>query len=158
MGNSTTEGKQDKFLAAYAYLGSMTIASARAGINRTTVYRWDKNDLYGFRERFTTAKEEFRDELQNMALERVRAQKPGDNPSLLITLLAANWPDKYRPNAIAIAIAIASNDTAKEVMAEWKQWVRKSKEENTAKESDEDAGVVNEAEELLKKKFNLGDG
>jgi len=49
-----------------------------------------------------------------MALERVRAQKPGDNPSLLITLLAANWPDKYRPNAIAIAIA--SNDTAKEVI------------------------------------------
>ena len=96
-------------------------------------------------------KREFRDELQNMALERVRAQKPGDNPSLLITLLAANWPDKYRPNAIA------SNDTAKEVMAEWKQWVKKSKQENTAKESDEGTGVVNEAEELLKKKFNLGD-
>ena len=147
MGNSTTEGKQDKFLAAYAYLGSMTIASARAGINRTTVYRWDKNDLYGFRERFTTAKEEFRDELQNMALERVRAQKPGDNPSLLITLLAANWPSKYRPNSIA------DDGTAKEVMAEWKQWVKKSKEEKAATESD--TGVVNEAEELLKKKFNL---
>ena len=147
MGNSTTEGKQEKFLAAYAYLGSMTIASARAGINRTTVYRWDKNDLYGFRERFTTAKEEFRDELQNMALERVRAQKPGDNPSLLITLLAANWPSKYRPNSIA------DDGTAKEVMAEWKQWVKKSKEEKAASESDD--GVVNEAEELLKKKFNL---
>ena len=97
-------------------------------------------------------KREFRDELQNMALERVRAQKPGDNPSLLITLLAANWPSKYRPNSIA------DDGTAKEVMAEWKQWVRKSKEENTAKESDEGTGVVNEAEELLKKKFNLGDG
>ena len=57
MGNSTTEGKQEKFLAAYAYLGSMTIASARAGVNRPTVYRWDKNDLNGFRERFTTSKE-----------------------------------------------------------------------------------------------------
>ena len=33
-------------------------------------------------------------------MNRVRAQKPGDNPTLLIMLLNGNLPDKYRPNSV----------------------------------------------------------
>ena len=47
-----------------------------------------------------------------MALERVRAQKPSDSPILLITLLNANLPEKYRPNVV-----VSDDTTAKQLLA-----------------------------------------
>jgi hypothetical protein len=75
--------------------------------------------------------------LQDMAVERVKAQKPGDNPVLLIALLNAHWAEKYRPNAVV------SEDVAKEVLAEW----RKQRKEERAKQRE--ASAVEQAEEIL---------
>lgn len=50
-------------------------------------------------DRFIVAKNSFADKLENMALLRVEQQKPSDNPTLLIAMLNANRPEKYRPVA-----------------------------------------------------------
>ena len=67
------------------------------------------------------ADEVFTDDLENLALNRVRAQKPSDTPVLLITLLNANLPDKYRPNSVM------PSETMTETLHAMKQAVREHK-------------------------------
>ncbi len=104
-GNHTRDGllkRQADFLKAYREVGTITHASKIANIDRNTVTKWDKLDYEGFRERFAEAKEEFADSLEQMAFQRIQQQKPTDNPVLLITLLNAHKPDKYRPKAVDV--------------------------------------------------------
>ena len=143
--------RQSTFLMAYAVAGSIRAAAESIGIIRDTVYTWVREDKNDFRAKFTAVKEDFREYLQDMAMDRVKAQKPGDNPVLLITLLNAHWPEKYRPNTIV------TDGTAKEVMAEWKQWVKNSKKENTSLEVPaevEEREAELAAKQLFDRKFN----
>jgi|TARA_R100000306_G_scaffold19189_1_gene23267 hypothetical protein len=143
--------RQSTFLMAYAVAGSIRAAAESIGIIRDTVYTWVREDKNDFRSKFTAVKEDFREYLQDMAMDRVKAQKPGDNPVLLITLLNAHWPEKYRPNTIV------TDGTAKEVMAEWKQWVKNSKKENTSLEVPaevEEREAELAAKQLFDRKFN----
>lgn len=145
------QARQDNFLAAYSVVGSIKTAAENTGIIRGTVYSWVQEDKHNFRAKFTAVKEDFREYLQDMAINRVKDQKPGDNPVLLITLLNAHWPEKYRPNTVV------SDGTAKEVMAEWKQWVKNSKKENTSREVPaeiEEREAELEAKQLFDRKFN----
>lgn len=145
------EYRQSTFLMAYAIAGSIKSAAEGIGVTRTTVHKWGREDKNDFRAKFAAVKEDFREHLQDMAIDRVKAQKPGDNPVLLITLLNAHWPEKYRPNTIV------TDGTAKEVMAEWKQWVKDAKKTETASEvpaeiEEREADI--RARTLFDRKFN----
>ena len=65
----------------------------------------------GFRARLAEAHDRFSDRLETIAHRRVELQKPNDNPVLLITLLNANRPEKYRPSATPV------DETVKSVLA-----------------------------------------
>jgi hypothetical protein len=85
------------FLAAYAEAGTINASARAVGIERHTHNDWLASDA-DYREGFTQAKAAFCDHLEEMAFARVRAQSPKDSPLLLICLLNAHLPEKYRPN------------------------------------------------------------
>jgi hypothetical protein len=98
--NETKADRQKAFLQAYALRGTVKAAMDIAGINRrATVGTWRGDPE--FLEEMDNAARDFRESLEELAFERVKEQKPSHSPLLLITLLNAHWPDKYRPgNAI----------------------------------------------------------
>ena len=151
-----TVANQDAFLTAYAGIGSLRSVCESLGLNRKTVLSWNHSDTYGFKERYVQAKEEFREYLQDLAIRRVRDQKPNDNPVLLITLLNAHWPEKYRRDSNA------ASGEVKEMMGEWKKWVKengkksiKSKEVSEGEEARRNA--VDEVEKILASRQNSDD-
>ena len=101
---------QQRFLAAYAVGGTVKAGLRGADVNRSTVSRWRQGDVFGFQSRFDEAKQSFCDSLEDIAMDLVKQLKPGQTPVLLITLLNANLPEKYRPNVQV------SDDTAKQTM------------------------------------------
>ena len=127
--------RQDAFLVAYGEAGTLRAACDAAEVGRSTIADWNRSDAHGFKAKYATAKELFREHLQDLAFGRVQQQKPNDNPVLLITLLNAHWPEKYRRDGNTVT------DEVKEMMVEWKKWVRESR--NTGKNKP----AVNEAEE-----------
>jgi hypothetical protein len=130
--------RQDAFIAAYGEVGSVRAACDASGVGRSTIATWQKNDAHGFRAKYATAKELFREYLQDLAVDRVKNQKPNDNPVLLITLLNAHWNEKYRRDSQG-----ATNDT-KELMAEFRKFVKDNKK---SKKSDQALKVEDEAEQ-----------
>ena len=89
--------RQSLFLNCYREVGTVRGSCEAMGIDESTVYRWRDDD--SFQDKFQLAKRSFADKLENLALNRVEQQKPSDNPTLLIAMLNANRPDKYRPTA-----------------------------------------------------------
>lgn len=112
-GQKVTVARQDAFLQAFADVGSIRSAAPGAGITRQAVHNWIKDDQYHFRSRFEQAILQFREQLQDLAVERVKVQKPNDNPVLLIAMLNAHWPEKYRRDTVVIG-----SDSSKEMLAE----------------------------------------
>ena len=144
-----TKANQDVFLTAYSLVGALRKAGDGIDLPRATVRSWIHTDSHGFKARFQEAQEVFREFLEDIALERVKNQKPNDNPVLLITLLNANYPEKYR------RAAYHTDNAAKEIMGEWKKWVKESKKHAKTKDevSDRD-NAIEEAEKILAKKSN----
>lgn len=136
--------RQDLFLESYKSRGSVRSAVKGINIGRTQVYSWLSSDTHGFRERFEFAKHDFRDMLEDIALDRVVEQKVSDNPTLLIALLNANLPEKYRPQSIQ------TDETAKEVIKELRNATRLIADESEIIEVEE--STDNKLEKILKSK------
>ena len=147
-----TKARQDAFLAAFAVIGSIKAAAKAVKINRSTVGQWIQNDTHGFRARYHEAQDDFRESLQDMAVDRVKQQKPNDNPVLLITLLNAHWPEKYKRSGF-----IADN-SAKEIMGEWKRWVKETRKDPKKDSGNDRDNALEEAEKILAKKSKQSDG
>ena len=113
-----TTARKQAFLVAYAKCGTVTQASKSIGISAATPYDWLKHDNDGFKANFEQAKQSFADSLESIAFERVQTRDTND--VLLITLLNAHKPDKYRPNAPT------TNEQASEVIAKLTRLTRKS--------------------------------
>ena len=113
-----TSAKKQAFLTAYAKCGTVTQASKAIGVSNATPYDWLKHDNDGFKANFEQAKQSFADSLESIAFERVQTRDTND--VLLITLLNAHKPDKYRPNTQA------TNEQASEVIAKLTRLTRKS--------------------------------
>jgi len=91
---------QEHFLAQYAKSGTIMRAAEATNVSRETVRRWQRADKLGFADRFDSARERFREELEEIAFARLRdPQGNRGSDVLLITMLNAHWPEKYRPNA-----------------------------------------------------------
>ena len=128
-------------------------------MGRSTVNDWIRYDAENFRAKFSVAKEIFRESLQDLAVDRVKHQKPNDNPVLLITLLNAHWSELYRRDGAA-----ASNDV-REMMAEWKRFVkdnnRKHKSVQEKEKMDEGdvaaLNAINEVEKIMSRRRRADD-
>ena len=112
----TTEKRQDAFLNAYAKTGTITSAANALGLSRKTHYAWIRN-CDGYKERFDEAREELVESLEGAAVERARdgvvvekvydkdtgklvKEKYRHSDLLLLALLRANKPEKYRENFV----------------------------------------------------------
>ncbi len=107
----TRAKRQEKFLRLFVEHGTITWAAEAAGIHRDTVYDWQHTDANGFAARFQSAQRGFADSLEHKAFWRIEhpeGNRGGD--VLLITMLNAHLPDKYRPNAVV------SDETARETL------------------------------------------
>jgi len=150
-----TRARQDAFISAYSLVGSFRKSCEGIDISRNTVRSWIHTDQQGFKARYREAQEEFREFLQDIAVERVKDQKPNDNPVLLITLLNAHWPEKYRRDAYH------ADNAAKEIMGEWKKWVKDSKKAENKKAREDEKSIahtekeeaIQEAQKILSRKF-----
>lgn len=111
--------RQELFLTAYNLIGSIKGACESISLSRLTVQTWNKFDTHGFKDKFENAKYNFRESLQDLAVSRVLAQKVSDNPTLLIALLNAHWPEKYRPQVSD------TNEDAKELMKDMRDSFRR---------------------------------
>lgn len=125
---------QTVFLTHYRKARVRGIAAAFAGVHRDTVHDWEKRDYLGFRARLAIADEIFTNSLETRLVER--ATEPKSHPLFLLTALNANLPEKYRPNAVV------GDDTAKELMTEWRRWMRDGKKTVKEKKGEgEDGGA-----------------
>ena len=143
------KARQDFFMTLYSELGSIRAAAKEMGINRKTVNRWIKGDVQGFKERFEESKYDFREMLQDLAVNRVKEQSPRDNPVLLIALLNAHWAEKYRPQVTSV------DDTAKEVLGEMRDRFKAMKKVDDSGEVSE-VSPEQQVEDILKGKGYKG--
>ena len=106
-----TVQRQQAFLNSYAIVGEITSAASAAGITRVAVWYWRDADAHGFKRRFEDAVQGYGDSLERLAMERL--ETPAGNRGsdvLLIALLNANRPEKYRQNVTI------TDDRGKEVL------------------------------------------
>jgi hypothetical protein len=86
-----------------------------AGVARGTYDRWHSSDME-FVKDLDRTKRSFAESLEELALSRVRnPDKNRGSDILLIGLLNANMPQKYRPQFAM------SEDSAKELITEWRK-------------------------------------
>jgi hypothetical protein len=148
-----TKACQKAFLGAFSLSGTIRTAADSTNLSRFTVDTWNKKDIHGFRAQFQEAQESFGDYLEDIALERIKLQKPSDNPILLITFLNANKPDKYRRDASYV------DNAGKEIIAELKKLRKENARskraaaptEETEAETDQKQ-AVEEAQKILARK------
>ena len=109
------EKKQDVFIAALAEWGTKKKALEIAKIPPSPYAKWDGGD-YEFSKRCEEARFSFGETLEGIALERVMNPDKGRGSDvLLLGLLNANMPKKYRPQTQL------SDESAKELIHEWRK-------------------------------------
>ena len=142
----TTLERQKEFLKAYAKKGTIKGACRKSDIHRNTVKYWRDNDLT-FREAFEESRTRFVEQLEGYAHELVAEMAKNKdykaNPTLLLALLNANAPSKYR------RFDSQAGDPAKELMQEFRQQVKQA---NKEKKEDKPKQFEDEVEILLKDK------
>ena len=134
------------FLSAYEEWGTIKKACEVAGISREGYKNWHTGDLE-FVKQLEFMKESFAESLEVLALERV--QNPDKNRGsdvLLLGLLNANMPAKYRPS-----IAI-DQDSAKELITEWRKASQSVKKDGVKEGEPLPASVEDTLTEILERK------
>ena len=115
--------RKEKFLAALEMCGTIRGSCGVAGIARTTYHGWIADDQE-FAKEFDRARIMFAESLEELALARVRnPDKNRGSDLLLVTLLNANMPSKYRPQVAM------SEDSAKDLLIEWRKVAREHRED-----------------------------
>ena len=149
------KARQDAFIAAYGECGSIRAACQASDVSRSAYYGWMNNDVQNFKEKFGTARYMFREMLQDIAVERVKTQKPNDNPVLLIALLNAHYPELYKKDSQVA-------NTGKEIIDEWKKFLaennKPSKENPKVSEVEQQQkNAIDEVEKILSRKRQSDD-
>ena len=160
LGRTNAQRKEDAakrkeiFLAAYGEWGTIRKACEIAGISRDGYGNWHKGDPE-FVKKLDLMRQSFAESLEQLALERV--QNPDKNRGsdvLLLGLLNANWPAKYRPQFAM------NEDNAKDLILEWRKAATKDVKEEVVGEPSPaggeplPAGVEETLTELLEKRRN----
>ena len=107
--------KQEIFLTALSEWGTLRKALHLSQLAYDTYKTWHARD-YEFAKRCEEARFSFAEHLEGIALERVmNPDKNRGSDVLLLGLLNANMPKKYRPQVQM------SDDTSKELIHEWRR-------------------------------------
>ena len=145
LGQRKTYRRQDKFLKVYKETRSRSVSASYAGVSPSTISKWLREDYLEFKQRYDEADTAFCEGLEQLALERVKMQDSKSNPVLLITLLNANLPEKYRPSAIM------TDDTAKDVLSQLRKLAKETPPSKTKEEKEESA--LEQVDKILKSKI-----
>ena len=143
--------RQEQVLRGFEALGNLTAACESAGVSRKTAEYWRRTDALGFAGRLENAKGGFGDRLESLAWDMVKRMKPGQNPTLLICLLNATLPLKYRPAVQVDPV------TARDTLSELRQ-LASSGAAAEDQVIDQGAAAVAEAERLLGTRAAPGPG
>jgi len=143
--------RQEAVLRGYEALGNLTAACESAGVSRRTAEHWRRVDALGFADRLANAQGGFGDRLEALAWDQVQRMKPGQNPTLLICLLNATLPNKYRPAVQVDPV------TARDTLAELRQLAAAAPSAEDPPD-DQGAAAVAEAERLLSARATPGPG
>lgn len=146
-----TKMKQDTFLTLYSRGSSLRAAAIASGTTRWTVKRWLDEDRYGFTDRFGHAQADFKDSLIEMAMGRLQEQKASDSPLLLITMLNAYIPEKFRPTTAS------TEEVAKDTIRELRTLAKNAFVAKPAEEMSERSAMEQVEEIILQKKGGDGD-
>lgn len=157
IGKDQTKAKQDAFLVAYSGCGTVDAAvnalkGTKAQVARSTVYKWESENSYNFRDKKLEALQVWRESLQNIGWDRIKAQKPTDNPVLLLSYLNAFVPEFKRTSQ-------SDATEAKMILAELKQ-IRKEQGKGaavSAEEVDARKNAIDEVEKILSRKRESDD-
>ena len=107
--------RKKKFLDSFEACGTIRGACKIVGVARPTYHRWVVEDA-DFAKEFDQRRVAFAESLEELALDRVRnPDKNRGSDLLLIGLLNANMPAKYRPQVAM------SEDSAKDLIIEWRK-------------------------------------
>ena len=145
LGQRKTYRRQDKFLKVYKETRSRSVSASYAGVSPSTISKWLREDYLEFKQRYDEADTAFCEGLEQLALERVKMQDSKSNPVLLITLLNANLPEKYRPSAIM------TDDTAKDVLSQLRKLAKETPPSKSKEEKEESA--LEQVDKILKSKI-----
>ncbi|MFL2762192.1 MAG: hypothetical protein ACJ0A3_04540 [Dehalococcoidia bacterium] len=80
--------QQEEFLKAYASKGTIRRLLWQGGVERVTVNVWKKDQVS--HDKFELAKDDFREQLEEIAFQRLKEQTSKDNPVLLLALRKSN--------------------------------------------------------------------
>ena len=139
-------GNQQAFLSAYAYCGTQTKAAEAAGLSRDVVTLWKQDDALGFNARFSKAVEAFADELENIAMDRIRNPEGRlGSDILLITMLNAHKPEKYRTGIVVV------DEVPKAVAAKLAKMAQEDKEQRDSAPAAVRADNVTQLEQMRAK-------
>ena len=114
--------RRKKFLLAFEEYGTIQDACIRAMVTRQRVWEWQKDPE--FAEAFNAARQAFAESLERIALDRVKhPDKSRGSDVLLLGLLNANLPSKYRPQFAM------NEDSAKDLILEWRKAVKEVRQD-----------------------------
>lgn len=140
------EERQEVFLAAIVEWGTIRKACEVTGVSRRGYRKWMTEDV-GFSERIDGAKTDFGEGLEEIALDRIKNPDKGKGSDiLLIGLLNANLPHKYRP------AQAMDTDAAKELITEWRKAAQQAKSEPKPAEGELSAPIERTLFEILEKR------
>ena len=132
---TVTDSNKRVVLAALEEWGTVRKACQVAGVGRRTFHYWETDDPE-FSVSVDLARRAFAESLEDLALARVQNPDKGKGSDiLLIGLLNANMPHKYRPQ-----LAL-NEDSAKALIVEWRKAAKEVKREQP---DQEEAAVLNE--------------
>ena len=124
--------RKKKFLDSFEACGTIRGACNIVGVARPTYHRWVVEDA-DFAKEFDQRRVAFAESLEELALDRVRnPDKNRGSDLLLIGLLNANMPAKYRPQVAM------SEDSAKDLIIEWRKASREVVKAASSEKPEED--------------------
>ncbi len=147
LGKRKTYRKQSKFLRCYSETRSKSVSASYAGISLSSVSNWIRDNYLEFDERFEEADLAFCEGLEQLALERVRLQDAKSNPVLLIALLNANLPTKYKQSSVPV------DETAKGILSELRKLAKGTPVVESKKV--EEKSAIDQVNDILNKKGGM---
>ena len=151
-GRTPSQRKEDAvkrkavFLEAFGEWGTIRKGCDAAGIHRNTYLWWLGSDP-DFTRSVDLMRQSFAESLEAIALDRVRnPDKNRGSDLLLLGLLNANMPAKYRPS-----VAV-DQDSAKELITEWRKASQAVKKEGVSADEVLPASVEDTLTEILARK------
>lgn len=95
-----TLDSQERFLLAFANLGTILRAAPVAGISRGLVQTWRNQDVLGFKLRFRNAQDAFGEKLEQRMFELLEKLESGQTPILLIFALKGWIKARYGDQSV----------------------------------------------------------